>query len=165
MVRVAFSEKCQLFQIFWPWLKCVSKKLFWMLNVKSKNVTIKQLFWESINLNRLEWVCYIWLLTRSVQMFWFYTPLKTLFFWCFMGYKMGTWGKKFVKQHSIFLELKKLLNKVKKKWKNFTREFLGQNTYVNMKSCVKVLKLHRNKWVTPLMWFVCFRNLSDYNVK
>ena len=165
MVRVAFSEKCQLFQVFWPWLKCVSKKLFWMLNVKSKNVTIKQLFWESINLNRLEWVCYIWLLTHSVQMFWFYTPWKHCFSDVSWDTKWEHGERNLLNNIPFFLELKKLLNKVKKKWKNFTREFLGQNTYVNMKSCVKVLKLHRNKWVTPLLWFLCFRNLSDYNLK
>ena len=29
----------------------------------------------------------------------------------------------------------------------------------------QVLKFHPNKWVTALLWFFCFRNLWDYNLK
>ena len=58
MVRIAFFEKSELFQTSWPLsmgtppvhVRHVDKNLFQMVN----NVTIKELFWKSINLNTLK---------------------------------------------------------------------------------------------------------------
>ena len=105
------------------WSRHVCKNLFQMVNREYKNVTIKELFWKSINLNTFKQICYIWLLTHLFfRMFRFYTLWKYCFPDVFRGYKMGTWGKKWIKQHSISLGLKKLC------WTNLkkTKKLLGK---------------------------------------
>ena len=54
------------------------------------------------------------------------------------------------------------LNNTKKETKEpLGNVFLNENTSVNIKSSVKVLKLHGHKCVTALSRFSYFRNLSD----
>ena len=43
--------------------------------------------------------------------------------------------------------------------------FKQKNTSSNIIFVAKVLKFYGNKWVTALPRFLCFRNLSDYNLK
>ena len=83
------------------------------------------------------------------------------------GYKMRKWGNWHgIKQHFISLALKKtVLKKVLKKVKllskiNFQQKYLCQH-----QSSAKVLEFYGNKWVTTLLRFPYFRNLSVYSLK
>ena len=59
---------------------------------------------------------------------------------------MEIWGKKWVKIFNFSSIKEIVLNKAKKKGKNFkAREFLNKNTSVSIKSSVKVLKFQGNK--------------------
>ena len=58
-----------------------------------------------------------------------------------------------------------MLNKAKNETKELLRKiFFKQITSGNIKSNVKVLEFHGNKWVTALPQFPCFRKLLDYNL-
>ena len=48
-----------------------------------------------------------------------------------------------------------MLNQAKKEQKEILRQFLNENTSLNIKSSVKVLKFYGNKWVTDLLRFLC----------
>ena len=51
-----------------------------MVNIEYKNVTIKELFWKSINLNVAKQdCCYIWLLTHSSECYDFIYPENIVF--------------------------------------------------------------------------------------
>ena len=91
------------------WLRCVFKNLFQMVNIENKNVTTKELFSKSVNLNMFKWVCCcIWFTTHFIRMFRFYTSWKHWFSDVLKEYKIGTWGKKWIKQHSVSLTVEKL---------------------------------------------------------
>ena len=83
-------------------------------------------------------------------------PLKTLSFIFSGDTKWEHGGKKWIKKHSISLGLKKLCEA------NLKR---NERTSKEDNFSTKTLLPASNKWITALPRFLCFRKLSDYNLK